>query len=84
MTRRDQRQKHAQLREVARAICHATTRDCVMNTSPDRPPCDDRNCAIYPIAREAIRRARARLDPPAPFDNQSPFNDPDKQRPGSL
>lgn len=58
MARREQRQKHAQLREAAKAICHAATGVCVAALNPERPPCDDRNCRMFPIAREAIKKAR--------------------------
>jgi hypothetical protein len=58
MTRSVQRKRRSWLREAAKAICQAATNDCVMHGDQDRPPCDDRNCLIYPIARAAVKQAR--------------------------
>lgn len=58
MTRKQQRQRRSWVREAAKAICQAATSDCVMVGNPDRPPCDDRNCRIYPIARAAVKQAK--------------------------
>lgn len=46
-----------QARSIAKAICRETTRNCVMDTDPDRPPCDDSNCRMFPIARKALKAA---------------------------
>lgn len=47
----------SELREVAQAVCRIATRDCVMDTDPERPLCTEKNCRMMNIARRAFNEA---------------------------
>lgn len=60
---REKRIQAAKLRTAVKAVCNAVCSDCIMRTDPDRPPCNESNCSIYPLVVEVIERAKARLNP---------------------
>jgi hypothetical protein len=45
---------------IAREICRAVTDDCVMDESPERPPCTKKNCGMIEIAEKAYADAKKR------------------------
>ena len=47
----------AKVHAIGKAICRATTQDCVMDTDPDREKCHTGNCRMMRIAEGALMQA---------------------------